>query len=70
MKLMVVVPVSEIDVPWRTMMTRIAIASLISFTAIAILMVRHVTEPLKRLTAALKKILTRRPACAKLQISS
>lgn len=59
MKLSVTAPVNEIDAPWLKMMMRITLASivsLISFTAIAIFMVRRMTEPLKRLTEASESI--------------
>ena len=59
MKLVVNAPVSEINAPWRTMMMRVffaSVACLVSFTAIAIITVRRLTEPLKRLTEASESI--------------
>ncbi len=59
MKLVVTAPVNEINAPWRAMMARISVASVFSlavFTVIAILTVRHMTEPLKKLAEASESI--------------
>ncbi len=59
MKLVVCAPVYEINALWRAMMLRIVFASLaclVLFTVIAIVMVRRMTEPLKRLTEASESI--------------